>query len=207
MATMLICGDRRREDRRGAMLEAAETLFMEHGYERVTLGAIVKRSGGSLATLYELFENKQGLLRAVVDGAMEDKGEAIEAMIADGHRPSAVLREIARQFSTIFSAPRMIALMRIVMIEGLRDPDFARHFYTEYKYPSIQRLASTLQKWSEAGLAEIDDCVGAAELYFSMLLHDVQMRGLFCKVRDDAADGASDPVWRIEPFITHFRVR
>jgi AcrR family transcriptional regulator len=204
---MLICGDRRREDRRGAMLEAAEALFMEHGYERVSLGAIVKRSGGSLATLYELFENKQGLLRAVVDGAMEDKGEAIEAMIADGHRPSEVLREIARHLSERFSRPRMIALMRIVMIEGLRDPEFARHFYTEYKYSSVQRLASLLRQWNDAGLAEIDDCEGAAGLYFSMLLHDMQMRGLFCEERDETADGARDPVWRIEPFITHYRVR
>jgi len=203
---MLICGDRRRVDRREAILEAAEALFLEHGYDRVSLGAIVKRSGGSLATLYELFENKQGLLRAVVGSAVEEKDDAIETMIADGHHPSEVLRAIARSLTASLSAPRMIGLMRIVMIEGLRDPGFARHFYAEYSYPWIQRLGALLQEWTHEGLAEIDDCEGAADLYFSMLLHNVQMRGLFWTAEDATRDDR-DPSWRIEPFITHYRVK
>src|SRR3546814_11941406 len=54
-----------RERRQSAILDAAESLFLEQGYERTSLAEIVKRSGGSLATLYELFGNKQGLLRAI----------------------------------------------------------------------------------------------------------------------------------------------
>src|SRR3546814_3090605 len=54
-----------RERRQSAILDAAESLFLEQGYERTSLAEIVKRSGGSLATLYELFVNKQGLLRAI----------------------------------------------------------------------------------------------------------------------------------------------
>ncbi|WP_157219302.1 TetR/AcrR family transcriptional regulator [Flavisphingomonas formosensis] len=203
---MLICGDRRRVDRREAILEAAEALFLEHGYDRVSLGAIVKRSGGSLATLYELFENKQGLLRAVVGSAVEERDDAIEAMIADGHRPSEVLRAIARNLTASLSAPRMIGLMRIVMIEGLRDPEFARRFYSEYSHVWTLHLAALLQQWNDAGLAVIDDSEGAADLYFSLLLHDVQMRGLFRTSDDEPSDGR-DPSWRIEPFITHYRVQ
>jgi len=203
---MLICGGRRRVDRREAILEAAEALFLEHGYDRVSLGAIVKRSGGSLATLYELFENKQGLLRAVVGQAVAERDDAIEAMIADGHRPSEVLRAIARHLTASLSAPRMIGLMRIVMIEGLRDPEFAQRFYTEYSHVWTLRLAAQLREWHDAGLAVIDDCEGAADLYFGMLLHDVQMRGLF-RTGEDGTRDDRDPSWRIEPFITHYRVR
>ncbi|RYD43145.1 MAG: TetR/AcrR family transcriptional regulator, partial [Sphingomonadales bacterium] len=49
-----------RERRQSAILDAAESLFLEQGYERTSLAEIVKTSGGSLATLYELFGNKQG---------------------------------------------------------------------------------------------------------------------------------------------------
>jgi AcrR family transcriptional regulator len=59
-------GDGRRGERRKAILDAAEEMFLEQGFARVSLGAIVRRSGGSLATVYEMFGNKQGLLRAVV---------------------------------------------------------------------------------------------------------------------------------------------
>lgn len=54
-----------RERRQSAILDAAESLFLEQGYDRTSLAEIVKRSGGSLATLYELFGNKQGLLHAI----------------------------------------------------------------------------------------------------------------------------------------------
>src|SRR3546814_5445337 len=54
-----------RERRHEAILDAAEALFIEQGYDRTSLAEIVRRSGGSLATLYELFGNKQGLLHAI----------------------------------------------------------------------------------------------------------------------------------------------
>src|SRR3546814_14932985 len=54
-----------RERRQSAILDAAESLFLEQGYERTSLAEIVKRSGGSLATLYELFGKKQGLVPAI----------------------------------------------------------------------------------------------------------------------------------------------
>ena len=58
------------------MIEAAESLFLEQGYDTTSLAAIVKRSGGSLATLYELFGNKQGLLRAIIELRDEQDREA-----------------------------------------------------------------------------------------------------------------------------------
>ena len=54
-----------RARRHVAILVAAEALFIEQGYERTSLAEIVRRSGGSLATLYDLFGNKQGLLHAI----------------------------------------------------------------------------------------------------------------------------------------------
>ena len=52
----------KREARRDAMLDAALELFLERGYGAISLTDVVKRSGGSLATLYELFGGKLGLL-------------------------------------------------------------------------------------------------------------------------------------------------
>ena len=56
----------RRERRRQAIIDAARDLFVERGYDAVSLSEIVKRSGGSLATLYALFDGKAGLLGAIV---------------------------------------------------------------------------------------------------------------------------------------------
>src|SRR3546814_1994530 len=63
----------RRQDRRKAILDAAESLFLDQGFDRVSLAAVVGQSGGSLATLYELFGNKQGLLRAVIERGEQER--------------------------------------------------------------------------------------------------------------------------------------
>ena len=47
--------------RRRAILDAAAALFLERGFADTSVGDVVKRSGGSLATLYSLFGSKEGL--------------------------------------------------------------------------------------------------------------------------------------------------
>src|SRR3546814_10447198 len=61
----------RRDSRRLAILDAAEQLFLEKGFERAKLSEGIRRSGGSLATLYALFGNKEGLVGAVVQRRLE----------------------------------------------------------------------------------------------------------------------------------------
>ena len=116
--------DSRRGDRRVAIVDAAESLFLEQGYERTSLAAIIKRSGGSLATVYELFGNKQGLLRAVVERA-RDMGD-IGSGMCERESGAEMLREFAYRLSEHMTAPRSIALMRVVIAESLRDPEFGR---------------------------------------------------------------------------------
>src|SRR3546814_14641572 len=87
--------DTRRENRRRAILSAAESMFLEEGFERVSLGAIVRRSGGSLATVYDMFGNKQGLLRAVVDRGCAEGREGVANIGRDGQSTAVFLREFA----------------------------------------------------------------------------------------------------------------
>src|SRR3546814_13764796 len=70
----------RRQDRK-AILDAAESLLLDQGFDRVSLAAVVGQSGGSLATLYELFGNKQGLLRAVIERVEKERPATLDGMI------------------------------------------------------------------------------------------------------------------------------
>ncbi len=51
----------RGEARRSALLEAAREVFLEQGYEGASIEEIVRRVGGSKASLYAYFGSKQGL--------------------------------------------------------------------------------------------------------------------------------------------------
>ena len=59
-------------ERRRALLDAARDVFLERGFANATIDAVVERAGGSKATVYSLFENKEGLFAALVAEAAEE---------------------------------------------------------------------------------------------------------------------------------------
>ena len=194
----------RRLGRRRAMIEAAESLFLEQGYEATSLAAIVKRSGGSLATLYELFGNKQGLLRAIIE--LRDEQDCCPTYGQDCAvtPPSQLLRGYAHRLYAHVTSRRAIALKRIVITEALRDPLFARTLYEDIHLPSVRELAGILRQLDEAGKAKVDDPMAAAVLFFAIVMSDAQLRML---VEGDT--GLLDPAaldWRLAPFLSHFRI-
>ncbi|NER61767.1 helix-turn-helix transcriptional regulator, partial [Pseudomonas sp. MAFF212428] len=53
-------------ERRRNLLVTASELFLAHGYDGVSMDAIVAAAGGSKATIYRYFGSKNELLVAVV---------------------------------------------------------------------------------------------------------------------------------------------
>ena len=58
---------RRGHQRRLALLLSANELFLERGYDAVSLDDIVHHAGGSKTSIYKYFGNKEGLFRAICD--------------------------------------------------------------------------------------------------------------------------------------------
>ncbi len=196
--------DARREDRCNAMMDAAEALFLERGFERTPLSAIVARSGGSLATLYDAFGNKQNLLRAVVTRMRE---EALKDLHDLRHRslpPRDTLLYVARRFHAFAIEPRTVAVMRVVIAQSLNDPEFGRAFHRDMHLDLIERFAATFREWTEEGRAAIGDPEMAAELYLASVMCDAPLRammGMTPEATDERVLSA-----RLQPFLDHFRI-
>lgn len=200
--------DTRREERRRSILDAAEDLFLEQGYDRVTLGAIVRRSGGSLATVYELFGNKQGLLRAVV-GRRKDEGMGGLLDIPKDESPTETLRRYAHQCYAFVTAPRSVALLRIVIGETLAHPEFGREFHQDMNSGAAGLLAERFHEWTAQGRAAIDDPEAAVELFFAMVMCDAPLKAMLGAEPQGATCGdatCGEMEWRLEPFLQHFRI-
>lgn len=174
----------RREKRRQAMLDAARELFVERGYDAVSLSEIVRRSGGSLATLYELFENKAGLLGAIVAAKRFGTHDQIDAVVARGGSPARMVAEIANIIIDSFADADTIGLMRVVMGETLRDPAFAHAIFSAAHVPAAERLAQLFSDWDRAGLAAIPDPMLAVHLFFAQIVYGEQTRAFFGDVCD-----------------------
>jgi len=63
------------DESRSRILDAAETLFLEKGYDRTTLVDVGKLAGISYGSIPWHFQNKQGLLFAVAERAWQSGGD------------------------------------------------------------------------------------------------------------------------------------
>lgn len=195
--------DTRREERRRAILDAAEEMFLEQGFDRVSLGAIVRRSGGSLATVYELFGNKQGLLRAVVY-RWRDEGMGGLLDIPKEETPAETLLRYARQCYGFVTDPRSVALLRIVIGESLAHPEFGRAFHEDMNSGAAVLLTNCFREWTAQGLAAIDDPEAAVQLFFATVMCDASIKSMLGVMPTQTSCGPME--WRLAPFLSHFRI-
>src|SRR3546814_17013098 len=70
------------EDRR-RILEAAQRLFAQGGYEGVSMRGVAKEAGCSPAALYTLFPHKRALLRNIWEEAFSALDDALEKAARD----------------------------------------------------------------------------------------------------------------------------
>jgi TetR/AcrR family transcriptional repressor of mexJK operon len=193
----------RRERRRKAILEAARTLFLRHGFDAVSLSDVVARSGGSLSTLYDLFGSKRGLLRAVMHSQFSQDIERVDDMLGRGGPPHDVLLEVALGTQEYLAAPDMVSFMRFVAGESLRSPEFGARFFEDVHQSFVERYAALFARWSAEGRLRIDDPALAARQFISLILHDLHVRAIY-------AGGGSHPDRReaeraVALFLDHYR--
>ena len=176
---MEVSSDSLRIDRRrAAIVRAARQLFLEQGYERTTLAEIVGRAGGSLATVYKLFGNKDGLLEAVI----RETAASGEALVRDaeesGLPPAEALRRLAEGLHGHFLEPDVIALVRIVIARSIGDPQFARQFFERTANRTRDAVAALFARWQAEGTAMNGTPAFLAEMFMGLFVSDLQTQAI-----------------------------
>jgi AcrR family transcriptional regulator len=134
-----------KEDLRRRILDATGALFLEHGYEGLSMRQIAERIGYSATTIYRYYEDKDDLLFAVVQEGFLRFGKALAKAAQSSDDP----RE------------RLAALGRAYIEFGLRNPvyyrlmfmqrfDFLFESRAEQKAPMIDSFAVLRQSVEQA---------------------------------------------------------
>lgn len=171
----------RRDKRRNAMLEAAHHLFLERGYGATTLGDVVKLSGGSLATLYDLFEGKEGLFRAVVAGQCALIAESLEQAEMADQPPAKALWMFAERIFDVALAKNSIALLRQVIAGAAQFPELGRTLFAAGVEVVQAKVEAYLVRLTQKGLLDVDDPKAAATMFGELAIQQYRLR-LLCGV-------------------------
>lgn len=158
------------------MLEAATALFLEKGYEGVSLSDIVERSGGSRTMLYEQFGNKEGLLKAMVERATTRTWQAVDWDPVSSVNAEAALRDLGRRFLQAVLADDAVATFRIIVTEARRMPGLAAFFFEHGPKRVQARLTAWFVAAAAAGLVRAEQPEALARVFVGGVFADLHLR-------------------------------
>lgn len=157
-------------------IDAATAVFTEKGYRHARLSEIVARAGGSLATLYRVFGDKEGLAHAIIQRRLRDLDLRLQDLKLEGLSPEQALRQAAVQIADGLAAPESVVVHRIVIGEGQSLPTLRDWFFDN----AVASLRDTLRVYFEkevaAGRLVMASPALASSHFFMMLFGDLVIR-------------------------------
>lgn len=173
--------------RRKAIMAAAAEVFLEQGFGAATLDEVVRRAGGSRATLYEHFGGKEGLFAAIITEECAAMVAPLEPIAADG-APADVLYAVGRRFLDILTSARGLGLYRLVSAESVRFPALGAQVFAAGPKTAAEHLASYLRRQIDIGVLALPDADLGARHFLEMIKGDLHTRALFNVAPPPSAD-------------------
>jgi len=178
--------------KRGAILEAATTLFLRNGYRGTSMDEIAAVAAVSKQTVYKHFADKESLFSAIVISTVEEVAEPIHGdvlSLQDSGDVEDDLRGLARQLLGNVMQPRILQLRRLVIGEAGRFPQLGRTFYEQGPGRTIAALATMFERLADRGVVQPGDPLLAAA-HFNWLVMSIPLNRAMLLGEDEPPAGA-----------------
>jgi TetR/AcrR family transcriptional regulator, mexJK operon transcriptional repressor len=174
--------DPRTRRTRAAIVEAATTLFLQHGFQGTSTDDIARLAAVSKRTVYSNFGDKERLFTEIILGitiAAEQLADELTAELVDAEDVPAALHDVARRLLQAVTRPMVLQLRRLLIAEAERFPDLAREYYRSAPGRVISSLAAALGSLAERGALVVPDPQRAAEHFAFLVLGATLDRAMF----------------------------
>ncbi|MBN8717510.1 TetR/AcrR family transcriptional regulator [Thermomonas sp.] len=194
--------------KRAAILEAAKRMFVQHGFDRVSMDQVAAEAGVSKLTVYSHFGDKDSLFAEAVRAHCEQNlpQRLFEAA------PDAPLRErllaIGQAFFAMIMAPEAVAGHRILCSPQVAARGMAGMFWEAGPERVKAAFRNLLEDRIARGELEIDDPARAAGHFFALLKGDPHAQAVLGCQSDDCLQAAQAHVASVvDLFLRAYAVR
>lgn len=167
--------------KRAAILGAAKRLFLEQGYQGVSMDQIAAAAGVSKLTVYSHFGDKETLFSEAIAAKCQEVLPD-ELFVSPPEGPlREQLRTIGHAFFDLITSDEAINMQRMMNTPGSAEHGLRELFWTAGPRRVQDVFAGFLQARIDEGLLDIADVPLAASQFFSLLkgeLHPMMMCGL-----------------------------
>jgi TetR/AcrR family transcriptional regulator, regulator of autoinduction and epiphytic fitness len=155
------------------ILNGAMQEFLARGYAATSMDRIATIAGVSKATVYNHFQDKEGLFNALIKQLVERKFRAIfglsDSQVLQGE-PRLVLRKLAtNMLETCASDEHILDFMRLIIGESGRFPQLARAFVRNIDASAFQFFCQYLKEYAEE--LKLPDPEATARIFIGSLVH------------------------------------
>jgi AcrR family transcriptional regulator len=127
--------------RREQLIDAALSVIIEQGYERVSIEAIAKVAGVTRPVIYDHFPNLGSLLQALIEReeryALDQLAAVVPAAPQDGDPPELLAGGVRRFLDAVASRP---ATWRIILLPPEGTPAIVREHVESNRAQLLERL-------------------------------------------------------------------
>lgn len=150
----------RADGKRKAIVRAALAEFLDAGFD-VSMDRIAAAAGVSKVTVYNHFDSKENLFRAVVSGQLHGALSVVEQLVAarlgDSDDVRGDLVKAGRAWVTALTTPGMLALRSLVARESKRFPELGETWLEHGPNRLHAVFAAALTRLGQRGLLDVAD--------------------------------------------------
>jgi TetR/AcrR family transcriptional repressor of mexJK operon len=159
------------------ILDAAQNLFYNLGFDETSLAMIIKDAGGSRRSIYNEFGNKHGLLMAVIQRQVKTQSEILTSINRDLEAKEA-LNQVCFKFVVGMLSPELMSLFRLVVQQVVKFPELGEMIYKNGPMTGILPLVDYLTWLTEQKILKIDNCHFSAQMLMEMAKGPLHTRSL-----------------------------
>ncbi len=142
---------RRKEARPSEIVEAAITLFGEHGYGATKMEDVARRAGVAKGTLFVYFPTKPDLFRAVAQSVLASHLGLLNQLSVDLDQPLKSLLPTLLDGVASAAETRLPQIMRLLIAEARVFPELARTWHDEVVSKVLGLLTAALARAQARG--------------------------------------------------------
>jgi TetR/AcrR family transcriptional repressor of cmeABC operon len=156
----------RAQARYDKLIKAASEVFLERGFEEASMSEIVKRAGGSLSTIYEMFGSKEQLFRETLSiGTERFFADIIKGMSFDEGFEE-FLYAIGSRVLGAMHDEKIFVFHRLIVHEGFKNNAKLGKIFFECSQMRVANfIAKYFDKQKECGIIDVEDTTLAAHQF------------------------------------------
>lgn len=154
------------ERRHGAMLDLATRLFLDRGFDAVTVEEIAKQAGVAKRFIYARYRDKSDLFVAAIEHSFMWRLEALHAIEPSRQPVEAALTQFAQRLIDLALQPDALALHRLFITVAPRFPELVQRFVERNRTRGLDDILRVLSFYAERGDITLSNPQLMAEQFF-----------------------------------------